>query len=272
MGYHGMSATVLEKICTWSDVQSLLNRTCANEAEVSFKLLLAKQLHLAAIHLYRWFRQRNNSAKLFALSATVSSSTAPGQGKFAVHVTGSTNLPMGPTSCINSTATASAAATSMISGPISAQQLEALYHGYNSANHPYPNNGVVGVGGSSHHSNQHHRGSGTGNNNMMVMVAGVLEPEEAELLEAADVTGQDVFDLDNDVVMMEPDTETEFHVGADGEDVLEDSDNDAANAAVNNNAPLAMPPAPPVVGHHHGQHHHHHTNSTSNAGSLHFHH
>ena len=48
----GMPEPLLQSLITWADIQSLLQRS--SELEVTFKAQLARQMHAAAISLYRF--------------------------------------------------------------------------------------------------------------------------------------------------------------------------------------------------------------------------
>lgn len=71
-----MSASLLESIRQWSDVQNLISRT--TELDVSFRHPLAKKMLAAALALYKWHRQRNNSVKALGLDTAVGSLATAG--------------------------------------------------------------------------------------------------------------------------------------------------------------------------------------------------
>jgi len=57
----GMTPTLLDSLCQWSDVQNLLIRS--SEQEVSFKAPLARKMLTVTAALFKWYRHRGNFPK-----------------------------------------------------------------------------------------------------------------------------------------------------------------------------------------------------------------
>jgi hypothetical protein len=56
LNHWGMPQSILEQLCEFSDVQSLINRS--NDMEVVFKCPMAKKMLSAAVSLFRWYRSK----------------------------------------------------------------------------------------------------------------------------------------------------------------------------------------------------------------------
>ncbi len=69
-----MPASLVDSLCEWADVQSLLLRT--TEADVSFKPAMARQMLVAAIALYRWFRAHQSAVKRLSLILPAAGNTS----------------------------------------------------------------------------------------------------------------------------------------------------------------------------------------------------
>jgi ankyrin repeat protein len=65
--YFHMTPQVLDIICTWSDIQSLLDRS--GETEIVFKIPIAQRMLQAAMALYRWSRLHSSSMRHLGLQA-----------------------------------------------------------------------------------------------------------------------------------------------------------------------------------------------------------
>lgn len=61
-----MSAELLDSLCSWADVQSLLNRS--NVSEVSFKWPLARRMLAVAVELYKWHKHRVSAVRWLDLT------------------------------------------------------------------------------------------------------------------------------------------------------------------------------------------------------------
>jgi ankyrin repeat protein len=214
IAYYGITPAFLEKLCAWSDIQSLVSRVSSSENQIEYKFPLARQMLQSSIYVFRWFRMRN--------SATSSLGLIPNRPP----VFGSPG----------NTSASSAAATS------SGRKRVTFSHNAAAMANAVPGSGsmvsafaAASVNTSGHPSQPLFAGVDT------AATMGIIDQEEVDLLDVTDPAGLHAMDLDTEVaVIMEPDTESEMHLGAEGEDAGEDSDND--------NAPLAMPPAaPPVI-------------------------
>jgi len=78
----GMPEPLLQSLVTWADIQSLLQRS--SEVEVTFKTQMARQMHTAAIALYRWHRHRSAASK--ALRLVAPSAVNSSSGYMPLHV------------------------------------------------------------------------------------------------------------------------------------------------------------------------------------------
>lgn len=219
--HYGITPPFLDKLCTWSDVQSAVSRFSPTENELEYKFLLTKQLLYISIYVFRWFRMRNNAMSSLGLTWNVqhlmdgsasSSSYETSSGKrttFVDPVYGSFDGKGRVRFNSSGTSAASAITKDAYSAAAAAP---------------------VAVSPFQHFHQQEP---------IATVVGGGLDPEEVNLLEVTD-PGHNNVDVDSEVVlMMEPDTETELHLGGEGEDAADDSDNDQA--------PLPLPPAPPAV-------------------------
>lgn len=205
--HYGITPAFLDKLCAWADVQSLVSRLSKNETEVEYKFPLARQMVHSAIYVYRWFRMRN--------SATSSLGLIP--NKASLLSTDRESL--------------SGMVYDGASDSLDGKRKKRVT--FDSAQNPHY--AVFPSAASASSFTDVVAGSST-----TTFPVGIIDQDEVNLLEATDPVGHHGGDIDSDVVLMvEPDTESEFHVGGEGEDGGDDSDND--------NVPLAMPPAPPAV-------------------------
>lgn len=208
--HYGITPAFLDKLCAWADVQSLVSRLSKNETEVEYKFPLARQMVHSAIYVYRWFRMRNSATSCLGLipnKALMQSMDREPLSGMVYNGTGDS-----PDGKRKKRVTFDSPQNS-------------LYAAFPSAVAASFTDGGI------------HVASGSSTTTFPV---GIIDPDEVYLLEVTDPVGHQGGDIDSDVVLMvEPDTESEFHVGGEGEDGGDDSDND--------NVPLAMPPAPPAV-------------------------
>ena len=65
---YGIPASLLDKLCVYCDIQSLLKRT--DESTVIFKPQMAKNMLEAVIYLYRWVKSRTSGINYLALEVT----------------------------------------------------------------------------------------------------------------------------------------------------------------------------------------------------------
>jgi ankyrin repeat protein len=211
IAYHGITPAFLERLCAWSDIQGLVSHMGTGDNQIEYKFPLARQMLQSSIYVFRWFRMRNcatsslglipnKSPSFVSLGNTSASSTT-------VASRGRKRVTFSPFS--NSSAMANAVSGGGTMAPAfaaTAVNTSDLYAGVDTT-----------------------------------VPMGFIDQEEVDLLNVTDPTEHHAMDIDTEVaVIMEPDTDSELHLGAEGEDAGEDSDND--------NAPLAMPPAaPPVI-------------------------
>lgn len=62
----GMPKSLLDSLCMWSDVQSLLLRS--TDQEITFKHLLARKMLVVAVALFKWFKVRCSFPKTAKLA------------------------------------------------------------------------------------------------------------------------------------------------------------------------------------------------------------
>jgi hypothetical protein len=65
LNHWGMPQSILDQMCTWSDVQSLVSRV--SDQEIKFKTPVAKKMLSLAVSLFRWYRSRCTGSKALEL-------------------------------------------------------------------------------------------------------------------------------------------------------------------------------------------------------------
>lgn len=63
-----MPPALLDSLCSWADVQSLLSRS--NASEVIFKWPIARRMLAVAVELFKWHKQRISATKWLGLIST----------------------------------------------------------------------------------------------------------------------------------------------------------------------------------------------------------